>query len=370
MKVAQLLYAGLGGHGSVAFSLLDADEKQEWLPCMVFVGIEPLLPAYAKKCKTQAIEYSYIQSISGKPWRNWRKIFNDLNGFLPNAIILHSPSSLLPCFWYSWLRGIPLVVVEHQSNGLKRRSDWIFSYLSMLLADKVVLLTPVYKHELKGRLGWWFRKKKVNVIPNGIDSQKFIAFSQAPNRGRSVRVGMASRFTSTKRQDVLVSMMRKLIHREPDIDWQLSLAGDGENCMRIKELISNNNLEYCISMPGQLDESELIKWFQSLDIYLHASEGETLSTALLQAMGTGVPIVASDVPGIRNLIATEMPCGLLADDQSPESFANLVIQLSKDVGISTALGSTGRQLAISIYSQDAMFAGYTKLLQAHAQKEK
>ena len=42
MKVAQILYSGLGGHGSVAFSLIDADKDSEWKPKMGFVGVEPL----------------------------------------------------------------------------------------------------------------------------------------------------------------------------------------------------------------------------------------------------------------------------------------------------------------------------------------
>lgn len=370
MKVAQLLYAGLGGHGSVAFSLLDADKDQKWLPCMFFVGIEPLSPAYAQKCEEDSVEYSYIRTASGKPWRTWSRIFRDIQISRPDAIILHSSSSVLPCLLYKWLRGIPLVVVEHQPNALKRRSEWFFSYLSMLLADKVVLLTPAYKKELKVRLNRWFRENKVRVIPNGIDTKRFTPPEQVPKQAHTVRLGMAARFTSTKRQDVLVQMMSELRRREPEIDWQLSLAGDGENWRNIKKTTTTSNLEDCINMPGQLDETELINWFQSLDIYIHASEGETLSTALLQAMAAGLPILASDVPGIRNLIATEISCGLLADNQTPESFASLVIQLSKDAVTCAVLGSAGRQLATSTYSQDEMFAGYMKLLQTPADKAK
>lgn len=365
IQVVQFLYSGLGGHGSVVFSLLNADVHKQWCPLLGFVGIEPLSVSYTNTCAAAGIAHKYFAATVGKPWRTWLRIVQWLNSCRPDAILMHSVSLLLPCLVHSYLRGVPLVVVEHQANALKRRSEWVFSYLAMLLADKVVLLTPAYKQELKTRLGWGFRESKVKVIPNGIDTTKFTPHSRLVNqRKRSIRMGMASRFTPTKRQDVLVAMMNELRQCEPNIEWQLSLAGNGEKWGAIQKLVKNSNLENCIDLPGQIDEPELIKWYQSLDIYIHASEGETLSTALLQAMASGLPIVGSDVPGIRNLIASDVECGLLADQQIPESFAKLVIRLSKDRTVGDVLGIAGRNLAVSTYGQDKMFASYMNLFDA------
>jgi glycosyltransferase involved in cell wall biosynthesis len=365
LRVAQFLYSGLGGHGSVVFSLLNADIHKQWHPLLGFVGIEPVSAPYINTCVANGVAYKYFEATVGKPWRTWLSIVQWLNSCRPDTILIHSVSLLLPCLLHSYLRGIPLVAIEHQANALKHRREWVFSYLAMLLADKVVLLTPSYKQELKERLGWWFRESKVQVIPNGIDTVRFKPQSRLVNRGElSIRMGMASRFIPGKRQDVLVAMMTELRQREPSIDWQLSLAGDGASRACIEKMVKKSNLDDCINLPGQLDEPELINWYQSLDIYIHASEGETLSTAILQAMASGLPIVASDVPGIRSLIAAEVECGLLADQQTPAHFAKLVIQLSNDALVRSLLGSVGRQLAASTYSQDEMFAGYTALLNA------
>ena len=362
MRVAQLLYSGLGGHGSVAFSLLDADKNQEWQSLMGFLGIESLLPAYAESCQKRGIDYQYFPAVSGKPWRVWPRISRWLNCCRPEAIVLHSITALLPCFWYTRRLDITLVVVEHQCNALKRPVEWVFSYLAMLLADRVIVLTPMYQDELKETLGVFYRADKVHLIPNGIDTTRFTPSDNPVIPNRTVRLGMAARFTTMKRQDVLVGMLLELRRCMPEIDWQLSLAGGGEGWEGIRQMIQAQGLEKCISLPGQLDEPELIKWYQIQDIYLHASMGETLSTSLLQAMATRIPIVASDVPGIRNLLGSQSICGVLVAAHSPVGFANEVIKLRKNSSYAEEIAKTGRQLAIAAYSQNEMFSGYMKLL--------
>jgi glycosyltransferase involved in cell wall biosynthesis len=361
-RVCQILYSGLGGHGSVAFSLIDADANGEWQPVMGFFGIEPLLPAYAQACVAGGIPFEYFPACSGKSWRAWPRIFRWLRRCRPQAIVLHSVTALLPCFIYARLRGAPLVVVEHQSNGLKTRFDWLFSYLSMVLAGSVVVLTPAYAVELRKRLGLFYRARKVRIIPNGIDTARFAPASRPVKEHGVTRLGMAARFTSSKRQDMLVEMMAVLREREPSFGWRLSLAGDGDVWEKIRRTVLADGLEACVSLPGQLDEAELIEWYKSLDIYLHASKGETLSTAILQAMASGLPIVASDVPGIRSLVGGESACGILVADQSPEGFADAVLRLVEEPATATNFAENSRRIAVSSYGHERMFSEYNRLI--------
>ena len=71
MKVLQLLYAGLGGHGSVAFSLISADVDRIWKSMLGFVGVEPLLATYDILCTNYGIDFKYFSAIAHRPWRNW-----------------------------------------------------------------------------------------------------------------------------------------------------------------------------------------------------------------------------------------------------------------------------------------------------------
>lgn len=57
-----------------------------------------------------------------------------------------------------------------------------------------------------------------------------------------------------------------------------------------------------LNLPACLMKENLVQFLQSLHLYVHASLGETMSTAVMQAMGCGLPIIASDVNGINNMI--------------------------------------------------------------------
>lgn len=363
MKVAQILYSGLGGHGSVSFSLIDADKEGKWQPLMGFLGVEALSDTYAKQCKEKSIDYDYISAMQGKPWKSWMTVFSWLKRREPNAIILHSTSALLPCWFYARYRNVPLLVVEHTPNNIKRKGEWMASRLTMQLADSVVLLTPLYREELRKKLGWFYSDKKVHIIPNGIDTDRFIPAERASRKqSKTVWLGMAARFSDKKRQDALIDMLVLLRKQSTSVDYRLTLAGNGNTWESLRQKVKDSATEDYIRFPGYLGEDELLEWFQSVDIYLHASEGETLSTSLLQAMSMGLPIVASDVPGITNLLKRDEDYGLLVENSRPEGFADAVNKLVNDTIKFKKLSALVRQYAVDNYSQDVMFNEYYKII--------
>ena len=364
MKITQLLYGGLGGHGSVAFSLLKADETNEWHPEMGFFGIEPLLPTYAENCSLNSIPFKYFPGSSGRSFKALIQIDRWLEERRSDVVILHSPTLIMACLWNRWIRHVPLIVVEHQANALKRRSELLASLLAMLLADKIVILTSAYAEELRNKLGNFYFDKKVVVIPNGIDTKLYSPFPKLLHSKRIIRMGMASRFMDSKRQNILVMMMLELKKLQPEFKWSLSLAGSGETYGSIQRLVNANGLEDDVELPGQLDERQLLKWYQSMDLYLHASDGETLSTAILQAMSMALPVIASDVAGIRNLLSVKPACGVLVDKSEPLNFAVEVLNLVNDWSAATNLGRNGRQLAITIYDNRRMFDAYNKVIRS------
>ena len=56
-----------------------------------------------------------------------------------------------------------------------------------------------------------------------------------------------------------------------------------------------------VVFKGFLNDKQLKNWFNNIDLYAHASSGEAMSTAILQAMSMGLPIIASNVNGIRDI---------------------------------------------------------------------
>ena len=359
MKLTQVLYSGLGGHGAVAFALQEAS-GDAWRHEMVFLGIEPVLPDYTRRCGERGVGQHYVAATAGKPWQSWAPLYRALGAAAPDAIVLHSVKTILPCWRYARRHRIPLIAVEHQSNPLKSRSEWAASAALMALADAVVVLSGEYRDALLAGLGRWARPGKVHLIPNGIDTAAF-----APRAARQPgprRVGMAARFSGIKRHGLLIEAMAHLRDRDGPDAWRLSLAGDGETRAALADRIAAEGLSEMIELPGFLGGDDLRDWFGGLDIYAHASDGETLSTSILQAMACGLPILGSDVPGITLLLAEGGGCGMVAPAETGAGFAAGLTQLATAPDLAADLGARARARAQAAYSQDAMFAAYRNLL--------
>jgi glycosyltransferase involved in cell wall biosynthesis len=369
IKVAQVLYSGLGGHGSVVFSLLDADRGRQWEPILGFLGVESLNTGYKENCLKRGISFEHFQAIPGRPWLTWLGILHWLRRSKPDIVILHSITALLPCWWFARLTGCPLIAVEHTPNSLKRTSEWLATGLSMWLADKIVVLSKVYEVELEQKLGYLCRGSKIRIVPNGIDTTQYAMVSRGNEpAGKLIRLGMAARFTTAKRHDSLIEMMKLLRHQATNYNFQLILAGDGVTQRDIRGQIEAAGLSDCILLTGQLDGVALVEWFQSLDMYLHASEGETLSTALLQAMSTGLPIVASDVGGISNLLGGSPACGQLVVNSAPQGFADSVLNLLAYPDKAQILRHAAREKVLNEFGHDTMFARYCSILDESSKK--
>jgi glycosyltransferase involved in cell wall biosynthesis len=362
MRVAQIMYSGLGGHGSVAFSLIEADKKNQWNTYIGFIGIEPLLSTYVNFCKKNRIRYEYFPIFPGKSWKKWFSIVKWLKSINPEVIICHSSAALIPCFLYSRIRKVKIIYVEHQPNHLKTKIDWINSFIAFLTSNFVVSLTPQYLSELYAKRCLLINRRKAKIIANGINTDMFYCLERELNLKKVIHIGMAGRFSPTKKQDVLIKMVAKLTNEYPDFTFHLSLAGDGEQAHRLHSIVRELDLIENIEFTGYLGEIQLIEWFTKLDIYVHATEGETLSTSILQAMASGLPIIASDVPGVNNLLNEIELKDYLIETNTPQKFSSAIMSLIYNYDSVKPITKNRRRKIEIEYSNQKMFERYSSLI--------
>lgn len=364
MKIVQICYSGLGGHSGVVFPLISADSsRNEW--AIGFVGSSKLLTNFVDQCNLLKIQYKNFLFYSGFPFFAWIKLFFWLYKIRPDGIICHNTSFILPCKAYSLLSGASLIAVEHTNNQLKRKRDWFFSLFALVIANKVVLLTESYKSELENVFKYFNHKKKYQVIPNGVDIKKFplIKFDNNKQHAKPIfTLGMAARFTDTKRQDLLLNAIKR-VHESHygKINLQLKLAGDGPELDRIRSLAKQLEISSIVSFEGLIEESKLPDWYKNINLYIHATDGETLSISILQAMSAGLPILASDVDGISNLLYQEDRFGsCVANDEG--SFAKEIIHIYSNYKQSLNTGLKARAKVERDYSSYGMLQSYLSLL--------
>ena len=357
-KVIQVLYSGLGGHGSVAYSLyFGSHGKVKFY--MIYFGIEALNPNYTALNQLHQIPFSTIVKKIGIDIKGWANFINCLRKEKPEIVLLHSITLIIPALIYKWVFGCKLIAVEHNANQIKRKSEWWWTKIANKYCNKVVYLSASYLNEVKMKIGRSFKAEKSIIIPNGIDIEKFKPIQPIYNPEMPIHhLFMHSRFNEFRDHETLLLAFALLIERYPTLN--LVLAGDGETKNLTEELARSLNLSHKICFLGNISEEKIIQELQQPIIFTYASRAETMSTAIMQAMSCGVPIVATDIPGINNLIKNGLNA-LLYQPNDYQGLAEKIDFLLSHKLTRKELADAARIYAQSNFSQEKMFTAYNSV---------
>ena len=143
----------------------------------------------------------------------------------------------------------------------------------------------------------------------------------------------------------------------------LSIIGKGVDYLKIKKLIKNLKLEKYISLNTLKTEYELDKWNNSLSIYLHFSDGETLSTSIIRALRAGKPIIASNTTGLKEMINTKSRRnGYLVDDEDYSKILKIIKNIANSKKLYKEFSYNSYYLYKKRYSIDNSFKKYEQAI--------
>jgi len=338
-----------------------ADREKVFQYEAIFCGVENVRAEYVERCVAMGIPYSYIKKNPGKHFAFLQEISSAIQASKPDIIFLHGSIHIYAASLARLKSGSrsKIVIRETQAMELKTRKEKLSLWLAMSLADKIVFLSDQYQATVKQRMGSFYRNQKAVVIPNGIDLE-FFKGEKSPVDYSVITIGMASRLVDIKDHATLIKSIGIIKKQRPRFQTRLVLAGDGETMGQLKALSAKLELDDNIVFTGTLNENELVKFYQSLDIYVHASFGETMSTSIMQAMACELPVIASDVDGINNMIQHQAN-GILVPTKEPEKLAGEIILLIDDAQRRQALASAAREYAEQHFSNDQMWKQYAAI---------
>lgn len=240
-------------------------------------------------------------------------IYNPLHIFEIRKIIseydiIHA--HLFPTFYFVAISNLfrkdkkILITTEHSTYN-KRRNKKIFYFLDSFIYgvyDSVISISKGVENELLNWLKIDFAREKYTIINNGIDKQKFT--NALPYQKRiidencnidDVILLMVARFNKQKDHLTVLRALKEL----PE-NYRLWLVGEGEMFAQIKDWISQFQLEKRVKFLGfREDIPNIIK---TADICLLSSESEGFGLAAVEAMASGVPLIVSDVIGLREVV--------------------------------------------------------------------
>ena len=199
------------------------------------------------------------------------------------------------------------------------------------------------------------------VIPNGVPTPANDPSMRAHGRAQlgigddRFLVGCAARLSDEKNHAGLLDAFARLHQREPGA--VLACAGDGPLRGELRALAKDFGVGDHVLWLGPL--RDMRPFYAALDVCVLNSTREGLPLSLLEAMAYGVPVVATDVGGVGELLAGE--AGVLVPSREPAHLAAALASLAADPARAKRLGGNGEARVRASYNVDRMVDRYVAL---------
>lgn len=206
---------------------------------------------------------------------------------------------------------------------------------------------------------------RVSVVRNGVDLGRVLATRSRSDMRAELGIGedvplliQVGRLVPLKNQDTSVRALKSVQERHPKTE--LLLVGSGPLQPELHRLVQDLELGPKVHLLGtRTDVPDLLG---ASDIFLLPSSWEGSPISLLEAFANGVPLIGSDVPGIRDVVDMEPDCGRLVPPHDPEALAAAISAVLDDCHWRERAGIAARTLAERAFSADRMVDEYISAL--------
>lgn len=257
----------------------------------------------------------------------------------------------VPAGWVAWkiniLRGIPYAVYFGGSDipdANPSRYKSIYPLINPLLKAiwKRAKFRTVCSKEL-ARLGQKADPdSEFLVIPNGVQTDRFKPIERSPNP--KVRILFIGRLIPRKGFQRVISAL-PAVKQKTNAPFEVEVVGTGAHREKLDETAQQLKVSDLIRYVGTVPYDELEKSYQYADIFVLTSLSEGMPSVILEAMGCGLPVIASNVGGNNELIE-EGENGYLVEGDDIDKLADNLAQLINSEELRQNMGRVSRQMAL------------------------
>jgi glycosyltransferase involved in cell wall biosynthesis len=254
----------------------------------------------------------------------------------------------------------PVVVTVHNQvlyGGISPLMRRVYITMERRLARRtarVITVSEALRSEMTGVFG--LAPSLVTTVYNGLDLGPFLAGSdRAKARERygmpsgALAIGLAARFAPQKALDVLVEAAAPVLERYPDA--RLVLAGSGPLLELVQTKARALPFRDRILFPGL--ETDMPGLLSSLDVYASSAIAEGLGLGTIEAMASGLPVVATTAGGTPEVVEDGVT-GLLVAPGKAAPLTEALLWLAKDATVRKRMGEAGRARALALFTEERM----------------
>lgn len=263
----------------------------------------------------------------------------------------------------AWLARTPVIIASRRYLAdLDWYTPWRNKLLCMVyhLSTYVTVNSNVVRDLLVQRDG--LCRKKVRVIYNGVDADGFVPATHAekttPEIGckRKVIVLLANMYSELKGHHSLIQAAQMVCRDISDAIFVL--VGDGQGKSKLQDQAKAEGLQQKILFLGGRNDVPQI--LACCTLFVLPSEAEAMPNALLEAMAAGLPVVATRVGGVPEVVEDGVN-GLLVPPRDPRALADAILRILADPGLSRNLAQAGRETIRAYFTFDRLIAELAQL---------
>jgi glycosyltransferase involved in cell wall biosynthesis len=282
-----------GGAERFLLDLINNLDRQIFTPLVIlFKGTGP----YYEELKALDLPIFVLEKKAKIDFFNIKKIYKILKETKPQIVHTQLGGDLRGRL-AAKLAGIKIIISTEQN--INRSEAWyqrITKIISSFWATDIVAISPAVALDMKKR--YFLPNSKCQlIIPNGIDLKKFPYQETRPQQS-PLLVGAVGRLSAQKGFDLLISAWQKL---KPE-NAKLIIVGDGAEKKSLQEQINQAGLENQVTLAG--DIPNMPAFYQTLNLMVIPSRWEGLGIVALEAGASGIPIIASSVDGLKDIVNT------------------------------------------------------------------
>jgi glycosyltransferase involved in cell wall biosynthesis len=249
------------------------------------------------------------------------------------------------------LAGVPARIGSRRGiNPDRTRGLVALQRLAYACATKVVANSQASAEQLRHER---VPDRKIAVVPNGLD---FTPFAPRIPRPALRHVAAVGNLRHLKGHDVLIDASVEILERFPDARFEI--IGDGPERGALEARAAAHGVAHAFSFRGHC--ADIPARLAEADILVHPSRSESFPNAILEGMAGGLPVVASGVGGIFELV-DDGRTGWIVPPGEDEALASRVMHLMADPAEGARFGAAGRSDAVARYSFERMVAGFDQL---------
>lgn len=331
------------------------------------VALTEVNPGFALRVTRGDIEYISMHKRPGHGAKLWLPMTELIRRLQPAVVHTRNLAALEMQVPAAWARVPARVHGEHgrdveDLDGSSLRLQWTRRLYSPLVHHYVALSRDLAGY-LEHQVG--IAPQRMTQVYNGVDSQRFapsptgrVPLSGSPFGDPSFWVvGTVGRMATVKDQTHLARSFVRALELAPSLKPRLRLAmiGDGPLRAESQAILDVAGLSSLAWLPGE--RSDVPDVMRSLDCFALPSLAEGISNTILEAMSTGLPVVATDVGGNADLVVNGST-GQIVPPADVEALATALVRMASDPARAVVMGRAGRAEAERRFSMQAMVDAY------------